>query len=207
MLVNIQLTRETKMSDISAELSLPLRKGASLAFNRSVGIVFFTLATILGAFVRIPVPGTPVPITLQTFFVLLGGAILGRRWGSMSQAAYLLLGIAGAPIFQGCASGMMTFLSPTGGYLIGFLLASYIVGALLLSMGSSRTQIIAAFSIGCLAIYASAFAHLALVYHMTTAQIFTTGILPFIPGDIMKVLLASLIYEKTSARAREIFSI
>ena len=93
-----------------------------------IGVVFFILATALGAYIRIPVHGSPVPITLQTFFVLLAGAVLGKKLGFYSQAGYLLAGISGLPMFQGTSLGISYLLGPTGGYLIGFMACAFITG-------------------------------------------------------------------------------
>ena len=100
------------------------------AFDASLGVVFFVLATAFGAYVRIPLPGNPVPITLQTMFVLLAGAVLGKRLGPLSQAGYILLGVLGIPVFQNFSFGMPYIFGPTGGYLAGFVLAAYFLGRL-----------------------------------------------------------------------------
>ena len=90
----------------------------------AAGVIGFALLTALGAAVRIPLPFTPVPITLQTLFVLLAGVTLGPRLGAASMAFYLLLGTAGYHVFAGSERcGLQTIFGPTGGYLLGFLLA------------------------------------------------------------------------------------
>ncbi|MCH7819743.1 MAG: biotin transporter BioY, partial [Candidatus Marinimicrobia bacterium] len=83
----------------------------------------FALLTALGALIRIPLPFTPIPITLQTFFVLLAGAMLGSKRGTLSQMVYVFAGAAGIPIFAGMSSGLALLAGPTGGFLAGFLLA------------------------------------------------------------------------------------
>ena len=88
----------------------------------------FCLLTWAGALVRIPIPGTPVPMTLQTIPVLLSGAVLGPAGGGASQALYLLLGLSGAPAFSGGNSGLAHLAGPTGGYLVGFFLGASLVG-------------------------------------------------------------------------------
>ena len=99
--------------------------------TRAIGLFCFIILTALGAYVRIPLPFTPVPITLQTFFVLLSGAVLGRKWGSASQMGYLLLGIVGLPVFAGAGAGFAYLFGPTGGYIIGFIVASWLVGRII----------------------------------------------------------------------------
>ena len=118
----------------------------------------FAALTAAGAYIQIPIPFSPVPVTLQVFFVLLAGSMLKSKWGSLSMIVYTLLGIAGLPVFAGGSSGIGVLLGPTGGYIIGFILAAYIIGKL-----SEKTEnnarsrlLINAFnmSIGVLVIYA-----------------------------------------------------
>lgn len=172
----------------------------------AIGVAFFALATALSAYVRIPVPGTPVPITLQTFFVLLAGAVLGRRLGAASQAVYILTGAAGLQVFQGAGYGISYLLGPTGGYLAGFLAASYTIGIITRSGKSGFIGTVAAFSIGSAIIYALGASWLVFAYKMAPANAVTLGVLPFIPGDITKILLAAVIYRGISHRTDSIFS-
>lgn len=95
---------------------------------RVIGVSVFIILTSLGAFVRIPLSFTPVPITLQTFFVLLSGAFLGSQLGAVTQLSYIILGLSGLSIFTGAGSGLLYIFGPTGGYLFGFILASLFVG-------------------------------------------------------------------------------
>ncbi|MCP4247663.1 MAG: biotin transporter BioY, partial [bacterium] len=97
---------------------------------QAAGVVGFALLTAMGAQIAIPVPGSPVPITMQTFFVLMAGMTLGPRLGVASMAFYLLLGMTGYHVFAAAWWSPGNFLGPTGGYLIGFVLAQPIVGAL-----------------------------------------------------------------------------
>ncbi|MCX5667066.1 MAG: biotin transporter BioY, partial [Candidatus Omnitrophica bacterium] len=123
------------------------------AVDAVIGVTFFIIATTLGAYIRIPVPGTPIPITLQTFFVVLSGAVLGSRLGLFSQAGYILLGAMGLPVFQGYAFGMAHILGPTGGYLIGFMAASFLVGKILEKESRNLFKITASFLIGNVILY------------------------------------------------------
>lgn len=170
------------------------RKGAVAA----IGVVFFVLATALGAYVRIPVPGSPVPITLQTFFVLLAGAALGKRLGTISQVAYIALA---------SSLGLVSVLGPTGGYLIGFMIAAYAVGLVAGSGHCNLARAAAAFSLGSVIIYGAGAAWLVLAYKMTFANAFSLGVLPFIPGDLAKVMLAALIYSGISNRTHKVFPV
>ena len=93
-------------------------------------VVGFSLLTALCARIVIPLPFTPVPITGQTFAVLLTGAALGARRGAAAIVLYVLEGLAGLPVFAGGASGLARLLGPTGGYLLGFIAAAYLTGTL-----------------------------------------------------------------------------
>ena len=110
----------------------PPRAGGSLptALTRSgVTIVLGAALTALAAQVSIPVPGSPVPITGQTFAVLLTAAALGPARGLASQGLYLALGLVGLPVFAGAAHGPHVVFGATGGYLVGFLAAAAIAGS------------------------------------------------------------------------------
>ena len=99
------------------------------AVSTTVWIGSFALLTALGA--QIVLPTIPVPFTLQTFFVLLSGALLGPRKGAAAQLSYLAMGATGMPVFAGLAGGFPYLLGPTGGYLLAFPFAAFVTGALL----------------------------------------------------------------------------
>ena len=88
----------------------------------------FGALTAVGAYIMIPLP--PVPITLQTLFVNLAGALLGGYLGALSQVVYILLGVIGLPVFAGGKAGAGVLLGPTGGYLIGFVVGAFVIGKL-----------------------------------------------------------------------------
>jgi biotin transport system substrate-specific component len=92
-------------------------------------ISLFTGLTAIGAFISLPIG--PVPITMQTLFVLLGGIILGPKLGALSQIIYIILGLVGVPIFAGFSGGLQTILKPSFGFLLGFIFAAYVVGKIL----------------------------------------------------------------------------
>ncbi|MFN3742753.1 MAG: biotin transporter BioY [Anaerolineales bacterium] len=145
----------------------------------------------LFAQVRIPLPFTPIPITGQTFAVLLIGASLGARRGLASVMLYLGLGIGGLPVFAGGASGLAHLLGPSGGYLLGFLLAAYVIGWMA-EQGlerSFRTSFFP-FLIGTLLIYLSGASWLA--FYVGPFAALEKGVLPFLVGDLIKLSLAAL---------------
>jgi biotin transport system substrate-specific component len=139
--------------------------------------------------VSIPVPHSPVPVTGQTFAVLLTGAALGWRRGMLSMVLYLVAGGLGVPWYAHHSSG---WGGPTYGYVLGFVLASTVVGWLA-KHGGDRTpaRTVATMTFGTLLIYAVGMPYLAHSLGVGAAQAFDLGVRPFLLGDALKVLLAA----------------
>ena len=151
-----------------------------------VGVGFIALT----AQVRIPVPGSPVPITGSTLGVLLVAAAYGSRLGSGTVGAYLAVGVAGAPIFQNGGAGMAALNGATGGYLIGFLAAAWIVGELAESRWDRVPWMaVLAMVIGNVVIYACGVTHLASIIGWD--NVWSKGVLPFLIGDAVKIAIAA----------------
>ncbi len=159
------------------------------AGRRATGIAAFALLTAIGAFVRIPLPFTPVPITLQTFFVLASGIYLGGRDAAASQGLYLGLGAAGLPVFAG-GSGLAHLLGPTGGFLVAFPIAAWLVGGSLRPGDRlSRALVVLVSAIGI--VFALGASWLALVMGVGPGQAFALAVLPFLPGAALKIAAAT----------------
>lgn len=158
--------------------------------GRILILAAFNLLLILCAQVRIPLPFTPVPITGQTFGVLMLGALMGSRYGTAIVAAYVVQGLVGLPVFAGWKGGISTLLGPTGGYILGFIPAAFIVGWLFeRGWHKSCGTAIAAFLLGNTAIYALGLPWLA--FFVGWYQVLQMGLLPFLPGDLLKLILAA----------------
>jgi biotin transport system substrate-specific component len=153
-------------------------------------VTAFAAATALGAFVRIPLPGTEVPFTLQVYFVLFGALLMGMRRGATSQALYVTAGLAGVPVFIGAAPGLAYLAGPTGGYLIGFIVASVAVAAIA-GQGSLPRYILAALA-GALTILMLGTLHQAFIVGKGLSLAFMTGFLPFVAVDAAKAVLAAV---------------
>lgn len=140
----------------------------------------------------IPLPFTPVPITGQTFGVLLVGAALGPARGAAALSLYLVLGLTGLPFYAGGESGWQAATGATGGYLVGFIVAALVVGAFA-RRGLDRTPwgTAAAFAVGSLIIYAFGVPWLAITFDMSLGDAVRNGALPFLVGDGLKALLAA----------------
>ena len=155
--------------------------------------------TGLAAQVRIPLPFTPVPITLQTLAVLLTGVLLGARWGGASQGLYAGLGVAGVPWFAGWSAGLGRLFGPTGGYIVGFVLAAAFVGFLTDRYARAREPagLLAVLLVANFVVYGVGlpwlYGWLALVQRAspTVAGVLELGLLPFVPGDLAKLLAAA----------------
>jgi biotin transport system substrate-specific component len=151
-----------------------------------------SLLIALSAQLQLRLPFSPVPITGQTFAVLLLGALYGSKRGPATVATYLALGVMGLPVFAGGASGVARLVGPTAGYLVGFLAAAFVVGSLS-ERGWDRKPwtVAASMVIGSAIIYATGI--LWLSKFVSWPAVLSTGVLPFLPGDALKIALATLL--------------
>ena len=171
---------------------LPISHTVRNVLGGTLGIVGLASLTLIGSHVRIPIE--PVPITLQTLFVLLAGAFIGSFRGFLSQALYVTGGMFGVPLFAGAAAGFAVLSGPTGGYLAGFVVAPFVVGSLIgRRRGFAWTLLV--FSAASLLILALGVIHLALFYTRNIWTAFQVGFLPFLAGDAAKVFAAASIYK------------
>jgi biotin transport system substrate-specific component len=155
-------------------------------------IVAGTILIALAAQVSIPVPGSPVPITGQTFGVLLTAGALGFRRGIASTVLYLLVGLVGLPVFAHGAHGIEIVLGASGGYIVGFVAAAALIGRLA-ELGWDRNLLgsIGAMLLGSVLIYAVGLPWLAYVAGLDAQTTLQEGLYPFIPGDLLKLALAA----------------
>ena len=160
--------------------------------------VYYDIASIIGgslvialsAQVAVLLPFSPVPVTLQTFAVLMTGALLGSRRASLSVLIYIMEGAAGLPVFALGRGGFIVLLGPTGGYLVGFIAAAYITG-LLAERGWNRRTLttVLSLALGHAAIYPFALLWLCCLTGINRA-VPAMGLYPFIAGDVLKIVLA-----------------
>jgi biotin transport system substrate-specific component len=168
-------------------------------FSKILLSTIFAVMTGAAAQIKIPLPFSPVPVTGQTLVVLLSPLLIGRLSG-VSQIIYVLVGIAGMPWFAGLKGGLSIVIGPTGGYLIGFVIASFVLGSIFEQKNRSSTS----------TLLWLAFANFGIIYaigllqlywwfaikgsHLTLIKLLSMGAIPFIPGDLTKILLAAGIY-------------
>ena len=153
----------------------------------------FTSLTAVGGFISIPLG--PVPVTLQTLFVVLSGLILGAKLGALSQITYIILGLIGLPIFSGGTGGLTSIMSPTFGFLISFIVAAYVIGKIT-EKDKSLSRIIYSVVLGSVVIYIIGVPYFYFIFteYLGKSINFYGALkyscLPFIPGDVIKAVIA-----------------
>lgn len=170
-----------------ADVLRPAARARALAYDLALALAG---AVLLAASAQLALWIGPVPITAQTFAVVLLGALLGSRRGTAAVAAYLAEGAAGLPVFASGGASLAYIAGPTGGYLVGFLPAAWIAGRLA-ERGWDRRFLstVAAMAAATALIYVTGAAWLSTYVGPRAAL--TAGVLPFLPGDLAKVLLAA----------------
>jgi biotin transport system substrate-specific component len=162
--------------------------------------LFAALTAVMALFVSIPLPFSPVPLTGQTFAVMLAGSLLGARRGAMSQLIYILIGAVGLPVFSQGMGGLGVLVGPTGGFLWGFVVGAYIIGR----MVERRTRpsllylLAATATGGVLAVYIPGIIQLSLVAGLTVSQA-AAAMVYYLPGDVIKIIASSLLAYKMHA--------
>lgn len=189
---------ETQLEVFHLKQELSSREHANRWTLKEVSAAgLFAALTAVGALITIPLPW--VPLTLQVLFTLLSGAVLGPRVGVLSQAAYVLMGVVGLPVFAGRGAGIQQLVGPTGGYLIGMVLAPWIVGRVLrgsASPGWGRS--LSAMLLGLAVIHVAGI--IVLSFHVGSIFAAVTVDVVFLPVDLLKALAALTIARGLKAR-------
>ncbi|MCC8193282.1 MAG: biotin transporter BioY [Deltaproteobacteria bacterium] len=172
-----------------------------VSIHAIVWIALMAALTAAGAVVAIPVvPFSPVPITLQSMFVLLSGLILGPKGGAFAMLLYLAAGCLGLPVFTGGKAGLAAFLGPTGGFLIGFVPTAILCGF----AKSTPVKPLWALLLYCLAAQAVTLgigtAQLAFLLQISVGKALAVGVIPFLPGAVLKCIGAAFIYRFLAVR-------
>jgi len=183
-----------------ADFLVPIRVGERVnARVRDIALVVAgALLVYLTARIAIPVPGSPVPITGQTFGVLLVGGALGFRRGLIAVGLYVVLGVVGLPFFAEGKGGLSVVWGATGGYLIGFVVAAALVGRLA-ELGWDRRigGAVGAMLLGNVVIYVVGLPWLKAVTGMSIEETVSSGLTPFLLGDALKLALAAVLFPTT----------
>lgn len=157
----------------------------------------FAALTAVCSQLVIPTPWM-IPISMSTLAVFLSGALLGAKWGTLAQAVYLLLGLAGVPVFAGFRGGFSVLAGPTGGYLIGYLAAAALTG-LLVSRVRARWMPPLAMAVGLAACYAFGTVWFMVLNQTALGAALGMCVLPYLPGDAVKIAVASVLTWKIGA--------
>lgn len=168
---------------------VPERRSAAMT---AVGVVGFALAVAAASQIAVPLPGTPVPLTLQPMLVLLAGFWLGPRPAAVSMALFVAAGAAGLPVFSPMGPpGVLRLVSATGGYLLAYPFAAFITG-LFAQRASSLPARIGAAMLGMLTLFTGGVLQLALLTG-SVGQAIATGLLPFVLPDMVKAVIVALL--------------
>ncbi|NLD19440.1 MAG: biotin transporter BioY [Clostridiales bacterium] len=156
----------------------------------------FAAITAICSFVTIPLGFTPVPVNLGTLAVFLAGGLLGPKYGPLSQLVYILVGAVGVPVFAGFRGGFGVLMGPTGGYIIGYIAATLIIGLLLDRLWDERRNLMLcalSMALGLIVCYALGTAWFIISTGSNVEAALVSCILPFIPGDIIKIIVATIL--------------
>jgi biotin transport system substrate-specific component len=170
--------------------------GAALApidSTRSVGLVI-VFSLFIAAAAQFAIHIGPIPITGQTFAVLLTGALLGSRLGAAAVIAYLIEGAIGLPFFAGGAAGIVRFFGPTGGYLVAFPAAAFVTGAFAEhGWDKNYPQAVVAMAIGSVIVFLGGWAWYSVLTSTPPLAAFQIAVLPYLVGDVIKIALAAAV--------------
>jgi biotin transport system substrate-specific component len=157
--------------------------------RRALALAAFVLANAFGAQVGVRLPWTQVPITLQPLFVILAGVALGPRLGALAIATYVSIGATGAPVFSNGGGGLPWLLGPTGGYLLAMPAAAFVAGHVAGRHGGALRTLLG-LTLGIVTIYVGGISQLMVLTGGDLGTVLAMGVVPFIVGDVTKILLA-----------------
>lgn len=178
----------------------------SVNLRMTVYASLFAALTIIGGYLSFPIPLSPIPIVLSDFFVMLAGLLLGASWGLTSIGLFFFLGLLGLPVFAGGKAGLAVVFGPTGGYLFGFLACALVVGLISGKGKPSMIKDLLALVAGSVVIYAFGVPWLKVVVNLTWESALAVGLLPFIPGIVVKIVAASALVRVLRPRFNQVVS-
>ncbi|MGI6727278.1 MAG: biotin transporter BioY [Anaerovoracaceae bacterium] len=164
--------------------------------NKLILCAFFAALTAVCTMITIPLPFSPVPINLAILSVLLAGSLLGAKAGTLSQFVYVCLGAIGLPIFSNFSGGPSVLVGPTGGYIVGYIVTAFIVGTFSDKSAQKKLSMIWGFLIGLIACYIMGTLWFMFIMKTNLWPTLMMCVIPFIPGDGFKILLAFLLTKK-----------
>lgn len=175
-----------------------------MKIKETASIALFTAVMVIFSQISLPIPLSPVPVTLSLFAVFLTSMLLGCKSSTAVQFIYVLLGIIGVPVFQGFTGGMGKVFGPTGGYIISYIPASYIMGLIIFkSKVSKPLQTALVMLTGLLICYTFGTAWLMILTKMDVVKALYVAVLPFVPLDILKIIAASILSHAIKKRLKK----
>lgn len=173
--------------------------------RRLVLVALVTAITCILAPFSIPIPISPVPITLTNLVLLISIYVLGWKDATISFLVYLLLGAFGLPVFSGFAGGLGKIAGPTGGYLIGFIFMTIIAGIFVQRFADRRILVVAGMILATMVAYAFGTAWLAFQMDLSFTSALSIGVIPYLPGDTAKIILAAIIGPALRTRLQNLY--
>jgi len=173
--------------------------------RRLVLVALVTAITCILAPFSIPIPISPVPITLTNLVLLISIYVLGWKDAAISFLVYLLLGAFGLPVFSGFAGGLGKIAGPTGGYLIGFIFMTIIAGIFVQRFADRRILVVAGMILATMVAYAFGTAWLAFQMDLSFTSALSIGVIPYLPGDTAKIILAVIIGPALRTRLQNLY--
>ena len=160
--------------------------GYDVRGRNALGIVTFAVAAAFSAQIAVPLPWTPVPVTLQPMMVILAGAMLGPRLGAIAMTAYVTFGAMGAPVFSNGGAGLGWLFGPTGGYLLAAPAAAFLVG-MIAGRSGQAWRLIAGLLGGVATMYVGGVLQLMAYTGLDVQSALMAGVVPFVIGDLSKI--------------------
>lgn len=176
---------------VAERVPIATRSVAAVVVANAAVVVAFATAIFVAGQIYIPLPFTPVPITLQTFAVYLGAAWLGAGRGVAGPLLFTVVAAAGLPVRSGFEAGLT---GATAGYVLGWMLAAFLIGRVLGGRKLSTGRTVAVMASGSALVYACGLLHLTLLLDVPLQQALWMGVLPFLPGDALKIAAATALY-------------
>lgn len=166
----------------------------------------FTALVIVGGYISFPVPLSPVPIVLSDFFVMMAGLFLGPAWGLTAIGLFIFLGALGLPVFAGGKAGLAVLFGPTGGFIAGFLACVLVVGLISGKGKPSLIKDLAALVAGNAILYTLGVIWLKAVLNIAWGKALALGLIPFIPGMVIKIIAALGLVQALRPRFRQLIA-
>ena len=192
------------MHQTKSDKTPPEKRAAHRFGIRSMALCAL-FAAVTAVLSQIAIPLGPVPISLSTLAVFLAGGLLGARDGTVSQLIYVLLGVVGVPVFSGFSGGLGKLAGPTGGYIVGYIFMALVIGLIVPRCRNKMRYIIPVFVLGLIVCYAFGTIWYIALTHTGIGASMMTCVVPFLPGDAVKIAAEALLTVKLNGTIRRVY--